>query len=222
LTKCKLTNWESRIRVCLLLLTGMTLAVFTTGCAQLIPCRANLRLNIPATQKRTDELTIRMTEELRRLDIIVRPSKMPLTMSYKFQIGKSLEGNLASALQDIFSTTRVSSLPINDLKLAPFVLETELVNWDIHVGVSIFSAHTAKLAIRYSFYQAGRQLFTLETKTDGSSSMTSGEIWGRVLIPGEVGYASGYRGSIGRAYDEALAKSVNELVGKILEVVPRE
>lgn len=211
--------------ICGLVLGCIIVALLATGCVNTIPCQTNLRLNIPAAQKRTDELTIRMTEELRRLDVIVKPFKMPLSDSYKFQIGKSLEGNLATALQDLFRTTRVSSLPINDLTNSAFVLETELVNYDIKIGASILSSHTAKLVIRYSFYHAGRQMFTLETQTDGSSAMSSGEVTGAIIIGLVVnagGSAPFYEHSIGRAYDEALAKSVNELVGKILTVVPEK
>jgi len=188
MTERRLTNSGNRMRACVLFLTSVTVAVFATGCTQVIPCRANLRLDIPAAQKRTDEVTIRMTDELRRLDVTIRPAgvKIPLAMSYKFQIGKSLEGNLTSALQDLFRATRVSSLPMSDLASAPFVLETDLVSYDIKIGITIFSSHTAKLVIRYSVYQTGRRVFTLETNTDGTSSMRAGEVWGRVLIPGRL------------------------------------
>ena len=121
-----------RLGIYSLVLGCIAVAVLTTGCVNTIPCRANLRLNIPATQKRTDELTIRMTEKLRQLDVIVKPVNIPLADSYRFQIGKSLESNLASVLQDLFKTTRVSSLPINDLTNSPFVLGTELVSYDLN------------------------------------------------------------------------------------------
>lgn len=129
----KRSNWDNRMRTCTLLLTVIVLAFIAMGCAQTIPYRSNLRLDIPATQKRADELTIRMTEKLRQLDVIVKPVNMPLTMSYEFQIGKSLEGNLTNALQDLFRTARVSSLPMDDLKSAPFVLDTDLVSYDIRI-----------------------------------------------------------------------------------------
>lgn len=214
---------------CALLLTGIALAILSSGCVKLtqsIPYRANLRLDIPVAQKRTNELTIRLSEELRRKEVVVKPIKMPLTMSYRFQIGKSLEGNLRSALKGLFSTNRISSLPISELNSSPLVLETELVSYDLKIGATIWSTHTANLVIRYSFYEGGRPVFTLETKTDGASTMSSGEKWGHVLISmsvdgSEAINASRYRGSIGRAYDEGLAKSVNELVDKILEVVPK-
>ena len=210
-------------KICVLFSTGIILSLLTAGCVttQPIPIHANLRLDIPAAQKQTDELTIRMTEELRRMNVTVHPIKMAMANSYSFEIGKSLESNLASALQDLFKTTRFSSLRLDDLSSSPFVLETELVNFEMKIGLSIFSAHTAKLGIRYSFYKAGRKLFTIETKTEGTSEMHAGERWGHVMIPGETFNASGYRDSIGRAYDDALAKSLNELIGKILEVLPR-
>jgi hypothetical protein len=206
----------------------MAVTILVTGCAQLIPCQKNLTLDIPAAQKSTDELTIRMTEELRRLDVIIKPVKMPLTTSYKFQIGKSLESNLTSAFQDIFLTTQISSLPMSNLANSPFVLEVELLSCDIHIGVSIASEHTANLTIRYSFYKEGRQMFILETKTDGASSVKPGELSIPVGInmstAAGAGLASGiashaYKQAIGRAYDEALAKSVSQLAGKIPEVV---
>lgn len=213
------TSRKNRNRI-LQLLTVSFFLTLLTGCTQSIPIRANLQLDIPATQKRTDELTIRMTEELRRMEINVQPIKMAMANSYKFEIGKSLESNLVSAFKYLFKSTSVSSLQLNDLSSLPFVLEADLVNFEMEIGKTIFSTHTAKLAIRYSFYKTGHKLFSIETNTEGTNMMSADAIVGHVLIPGESLSASGYRGSIGKAYEDALAKSVNELVTKILEVAP--
>ena len=206
-------------------LVGVLGMVLLAGCVQTIPYRANLRLTIPAEERRTEELTIRMSEELRSLVIKVKPIDIPGTIAYKFLIGKSLEANLTNTLSDLFDTVHVSTLPLSELGAQASVLEVELVNYDLHIAPSVFGTHSAKLDIRYSVYGAGRhQLFTLETNSEGTSAESKSLEWGRVYIP-EYGFISTspyrYRNTIGQAYDEALAKSIDKLVSKMIEVLPR-
>lgn len=206
-------------------LVGVLGVVLVAGCVQQIPYRANLRLDIPAVEKQTDELTIRMSKELQSLVVTVKPIKIPGTIAYKFSIGKSLEANLTSTLSDLFSTVQVSTLPLSELGSQAIVLEVELVGYDFNIAPSIAGTHSVKLDIRYSVYGAGRhQLFTLETNSEGTSAERLSQSWGRVYIPG-IGFIDTspykYKSTIGRAYDEALAKSIDKLVSKMIEVLAR-
>lgn len=214
---------NTSIRAMAMPIVALAMLVLVAGCAQTIPCQSNLRLDLPAGQKQTGKLTIRMADELRPLVVTVKPVKMPLTTSYKFQIGKTLEGNLTNTLGGLFQTVQVSTQAIEDIRSAPFVLEPELLDHRIKIGASIFSSHKAHLAIRYSFYRSGKKVFTLETQTDGTSAMESSEIVGHVVVSlaSAGGGARGYRQSIGRAYDQALAKSIDELAAKLLAILPK-
>jgi len=198
-------------------------AVLLVGCAQTIPYRASLDLDIPGEEKRADELTIRMSEELRHLVVTVKPINLPGAIAYKFRIGGSLEANLTSALRALFATVHVSTLPLSELGAEASVLEVELEGYDLHIARTILGTHSAKLEIRYSVYGAGRRrLFTLETKSEGASAMSSAERTERFRANYRAIYnAPGYRRSIGRAYDQALAQSIDKLASKMVEVLAR-
>lgn len=178
-------------------LVGVLGVVLLAGCAQTIPHKANLRLAIPAKEKRTEELTIRMSEELQSLVVTVKPIKIPAAMAYRFHIGKSLEANLTSVLSDLFGTVQISTLPLMELGAKDYVLEVKLVGYDLQISPSVFGTHSAKLNINYSVYGAGgRQLLTLETNSEGTSVERESLRWGKVYIHG-IGFIDTHPTSTG-------------------------
>jgi hypothetical protein len=205
-----------------LLLVLFVLLVFA-GCAQTIPYKGNLQIQpIPSEERIRGKLKTLMSEKLKGLVVTIKPVKMPGATSYKFQVGQSMQTNYLNTLGPLFQDVKISAQTLNELSNTDYFLEVQLINYDFHIAPSIFGTHTAKLEIKYSFYDTNKApLFTMTKETNGSSASTGVERWGRVFIPGEVVISSGYRNSIGRAYDEALAKSIDELIKLIQKTLIR-
>jgi hypothetical protein len=199
------------------LLILFVLIVFA-GCAQTIPYKANLQLQpIPSEDKLNRNLTTLMSEKLKELVVTIKPIDIPGATAYRFQVGESMQTNFLNIFGQLFQDVKISTSSLIELSNTSYFLEVQLDNYDFHIAPSIFGTHTAKLQIRYSFYDTNKTLlFTITTETNGSSVSTQAEIWGRVYIPFEALVSSGYRNSIARAYDEALAKSIDELI-KLIE-----
>lgn len=197
--------------VTFLSISGLSGCTITQG----IPYTLSLRLRLAesSAEKLHQQLTVHMTEELAYLVVTSKPVNIPGTIAYTFPVGESVRVNLKNTLASLFGTVDVSIMPIERLKGKETVLDVELKTYDFHIAPSILGTHRAHLALQYSLYnERGNMLFTILTDTSGTSEMTSGEMWSRVVIPGEAFVSSGWRSSIGRAYDEALAKSIDELV----------
>jgi hypothetical protein len=201
-------------------------AALVSGCAatltQPIPYRPALRLSIAPTDKIDSALTVRMTEQLSNLVATVKPLDMPLTMSYTFAIGESLKSNLTNTLRAVFSKVTIDTSTLRQANIAPFTLNVELKSYELNIAPSIFGTHSSRLNIQYTLDdERGTRLLSLLTDTSGTSAGTSTELLGRVFVQGEAFQSSGYRASIGRAYDEALARSINELTTNMLRVLAR-
>lgn len=197
--------------------------IVSAGCAQTIPYKGNLQIQpIPSEEKIKGKLTTLMSEKLKALVVTIKPVKIVGGTSYKFQIGQSMQANYLSTLGHLFQGVNISTQALNELNDASYFLEVQLNKYDFYIAPSVFGTHTARLGIKYSFYEANKTpLFTIITETNGSSASTGLERWGRVFIPGEIVISSGYRNSIGRAYDEALAKSIDQLITFIMKTLKR-
>jgi hypothetical protein len=196
----------------------------TTGCAatitQPIPYRPSLRLQAAPTEKIDRALTVRMSEQLGNLVATVKPIDMPLAITYTFAIGNSLKANLANTLGSMFTKVTIDTSNPAPGNIAPLTLNVELKSYELTIAPTIFGTHSTQLNVQYTLDdEHGTRLLTLLTETHGTSAGTTGELLGRVFVPGEVSQSSGYRASIGRAYDQALAQSIDALATNLLQVL---
>lgn len=176
------------------------------GCTQrTIPYRVTLRVDpLPSEQKLKPQLTVRMQKELSKLVVTVR--------SLNFPVGESLIANFLTTLNPLFGAVQFSTLQLEQTKGKGCVLDVNLKSYDFRFARTILPTFSVKLVIEYGLYdENGNATTTFTTDTSCTSKlMTGGVVLGGIFQPalGDVSY----RNSIGRAYDEALAKSIDVLI----------
>lgn len=229
------TYCEIRKTTARLVLSCFFMILLTIGCAQNIPLRKDARggdqppvqsdegISTTATlkmkptasaQKLGQHLTIHMTKELRDLVVRVKPSNIPLSNSYDIPIGDSLIANLEATVGSLFGTTSVST-DLNTPASKGATLDVVLKEHEFNIALSVFGTHTARLLFAWTLNdQSGSINLPVSTETSGSSKMSSGELLVH-LLPLQTALATGYRASIGRAVDDALAKAIDQVITAI-------
>lgn len=188
------------------------------GCSTTIPYPQRARLDsVPPEQRLGTNLTVRMSEELYNHVASIKPAA--IGTSYTLAVGESIRANLTNALSPLFNSTQVSTQSLTELKGRGTVIDVELNSFDFDPTKNIFGSHDAKLAMQYHLYDdQGAKLTTISTDTSGTSGLTANEKVEH-LFPA---FATGYQTAMGRAYDQALQKSIDELLNKLKETLIHE
>jgi len=196
------------------------------GCALVQPvpyATGGVKIEKPLSERNFDKpLTLRMNEELLKTVITIKPFNIPGAMSYSFYVGESIKSNILNTLNPIFHSVRVSSLPLKELTSYGVVLDVALKSYEFDISPSIMREHAVRLSIEYKGYKDGKNIFTVLTETSGTSKeilwaniRKTSDDWTRFpIVPAST---IPYVHDMGNAYDVALSKSIDKLLGKLSE-----
>ncbi len=224
---------KGRIAPLVRLMSFAILGAIVAGCATAhsIPYASGGRRadQLLSGRKSDTPLAIRMRGELQKQVVEIKPG-FPGAAAYRFFVGESIRANLVNTLGAQFRSVDVSTLSVEELTGRGAVLDVDLKSHDFQIPMSIFGTPTTRLGLEYGFYyDGGKKLFTIQTETTGTAGM-SGEPfeirkttadWGRFPVPEGMSQVEPFLHAVGRSYDVALAKSIDELLIKLNETLLR-
>jgi hypothetical protein len=212
-------NQRTFSRLVIRMISISLLLLAMVSCTHNVPLSETLPFQNLPEEKIDKNVLVVMDKEFENEEVTVQP--IALGDSFKFAIGNRVKNNLMYIMTTTFNQVKfANSVPIQ-IDNFDYVLVAKLVEFNPVLGRTYFSDHHFYLKIDYHFINArNEKLFTVNSVSGGEDEMSSQEISLNFVSP--LLGMQGYRNSMARGCDEALASSMNQFIIKLDDYLKKE
>lgn len=189
-------------------------AALLIGCANTVPVTKFVNFEEPKKSRIAKKILVVIDDRLQEKKIEHKPINVPGMASYEFSVGESLKYTVMGGLRQRFSSVDLSnSISGSHNHEHDYIVVCSLDSAHIDMGASIFSKHSADIAIRFVVLNnSNNKIFETVETGNSESKMTSGEI-AYQLVPMELwSQKNSYGASAARAWDMAVLQAVDRFV----------